>query len=45
MTPEERLNELLRDAPTGEELRAMLPSSEELTATINRLIADIAAGR
>ncbi len=39
---EERLRELLADAPTGEDIRAMLPSEEELTAEIDRLLAEMA---
>ncbi len=34
---------LLRDAPTEEDLRASLPSGEELTAAIDRLLADAGA--
>lgn len=37
---EERLNELLRDAPNEEDLRDMLPSEEELTSAIDRLLSE-----
>lgn len=37
---EERLHELLADAPTEEDLRALLPDPEELTAQIYRLLAE-----
>ncbi len=44
-TAEERLNELLRDAPTQEDLWALLPDPEEATATINRLLEEMTADR
>ena len=44
MSLDERLDELLKDAPTEEDLRALLPTEEESTAAINRLLADISRG-
>ena len=40
MSFEERLDELLKDPPTEEGLRALLPTEEELTATIDRLLEE-----
>ncbi len=41
MSLDERLDELLKDVPSEEEMMALLPPQEELTATINRLLAAI----
>ncbi len=37
---EERLYELLRGLPTEEDLKALLPTEEALTAEIDRLLAE-----
>ncbi len=42
---EDRLRELLADTLTEADIWALLPDPEEQTATLNRLLAHIAADR
>ena len=47
MSPEDRIDELLeelrREGPGVEDLLALMPSEEEAIATVNRLLAELAA--